>query len=183
MLGEPYITRQHHQQLYDGHLPVHSQLQVSLGLKRDLSKEPHWVTYLLDKPVEIASEQRYEVNVKHYCFDPSLAPEGTFGARLPCSPPLIQYWQRLYGRASLRYRAAAGVRTSCIDWLESVYPGLKQDILILRCRHPAQLRALYRQLAESGRCLLTQTPMFMMLAGMRETRAESAWFLHGRTMG
>jgi phytoene dehydrogenase-like protein len=34
--------------LYDGHLPVYSQVQISLGVNRDLSAEPHWVTYLLD---------------------------------------------------------------------------------------------------------------------------------------
>ncbi len=33
---------------YDGHLPTYSQFQVSLGVNRDFSAEPHWATYLLD---------------------------------------------------------------------------------------------------------------------------------------
>ena len=47
--------------LYDGHMPVHSQFQVSLGVNRDMSAEPHWVTYLLDRPVQIA-EAEHDLN-------------------------------------------------------------------------------------------------------------------------
>jgi phytoene dehydrogenase-like protein len=47
--------------LYDGHLPMHSQVQVSLGVKRDLSTEPHWVIHLLDEPLTLAGEDRYEI--------------------------------------------------------------------------------------------------------------------------
>jgi phytoene dehydrogenase-like protein len=32
---------------YDGHLAMHSQVQISLGVRRDMSAEPHWVTHLL----------------------------------------------------------------------------------------------------------------------------------------
>ena len=64
MLENRYVPPQMHK-LYDGHMPIHSQVQVSLGVKRDLSGLPHWVTYLLDKPVLIAGQKRYEINVKH----------------------------------------------------------------------------------------------------------------------
>lgn len=40
----------------DGSLPMHSQVQVPLGVKRDLSAEPHWVTHLLDEPVLLTRE-------------------------------------------------------------------------------------------------------------------------------
>lgn len=61
---------------YSGALPVHSQVQVSLGVARDLSAEPHWTTYLLEQPLLIAGEEHHTLGVKHYCFDPSLAPAG-----------------------------------------------------------------------------------------------------------
>jgi hypothetical protein len=35
-------------------------LQPGRGTKRDMSGEPHWVTYLLDEPIVIAGEERYE---------------------------------------------------------------------------------------------------------------------------
>jgi hypothetical protein len=40
LLDLQYIPRQI-QGYYDGYLPVHSQLQISLGVNRDLSAEPH----------------------------------------------------------------------------------------------------------------------------------------------
>lgn len=75
MLGEKY-TNQKMRKLYDGHLPTYSMALISLGVNRDLSNEPHWATYLLEKPLLIAGEERHEIGVKNYCFDPSLAPEG-----------------------------------------------------------------------------------------------------------
>jgi len=44
MLGGAFIDGQI-KRTYDGHLPLHSQVQVSLGVKRDFTREPHWVTY------------------------------------------------------------------------------------------------------------------------------------------
>jgi hypothetical protein len=43
----------------------YAQLQVSLGVNRDLSAAPHWVTHLLDEPVLIAGEERYEIGVNY----------------------------------------------------------------------------------------------------------------------
>jgi phytoene dehydrogenase-like protein len=63
LLDPQYVPREI-QRYYDGHLPTHSQLQVSLGVNRDLSSEPHWTTHLLDEPVVIAGEERYEIGVK-----------------------------------------------------------------------------------------------------------------------
>jgi phytoene dehydrogenase-like protein len=56
LLDRQYVPREI-QRYYDGHLPIHSQLQVSLGVNRDLSAEPHWTTHLLAKPVVIAGEK------------------------------------------------------------------------------------------------------------------------------
>ncbi len=75
LLGGQYLTKKIAKR-YDGHLPMHTQVQVSLGVKRNLSAEPHWTTYLLDQPLELTGEPRRELGVKHYGFDPSLAPAG-----------------------------------------------------------------------------------------------------------
>ena len=42
--------------MYDGHLPTHQMLQISLGVDRNLTGEPHWVTHLLDEPVLLAGK-------------------------------------------------------------------------------------------------------------------------------
>lgn len=120
-----YVPREM-QRYYDGHLPIHSQLQVSLGVNRDLSCEPHWTTHLLDEPVVIAGEARYEIGVKHYCFDPSLAPPGK-SVLMVMLTTNYEYWQRIYGRSS--YDAEELQESQIlIDLLEQFYPGIKTDI-------------------------------------------------------
>ncbi|MCA9993331.1 MAG: NAD(P)/FAD-dependent oxidoreductase, partial [Anaerolineales bacterium] len=75
MLDGQYADRRIRQQ-YDGRLPIHSQIQVSLGVNADLSAAPHWATYLLDEPLVLAGEPYAQLSVKHYGFDASLAPAG-----------------------------------------------------------------------------------------------------------
>jgi len=133
MLRGEYVNRRI-KKLYDGHLPMHSQLQVSLGVNRDLSAEPHWVTHLLDEPVLIAGEDRYEIGVKHYCFDPSLAPPGK-SVVIVMLTTSYSYWQRIYGRRDYNAEEIqeAGI---LIDRLEQFYPGIKGDIEVMDVATP-----------------------------------------------
>ena len=125
LLDRQYVPRKM-QRYYDGRLPVHSQLQVSLGVNRDLSSEPHWTTHLLNKPVVIAGEKRYEIGIKHYCFDPSLAPPGKSVLVIVLTTN-YEYWQRIYGRSS--YDAEELQESKIlIDLLEQFYPDIKTDI-------------------------------------------------------
>ncbi len=122
------------QQLYDGHLPIHAQLQVSLGVNRDLSGEPHWATYLLDQPIEIAGEIHTEITVKHFCFDRTLAPIGKSVITLMLTTPYA-YWQRIYGR-SLYHEAKIQESNRLIEQLERIYPGITADIEVVDVATP-----------------------------------------------
>ncbi|MBD0334475.1 MAG: NAD(P)/FAD-dependent oxidoreductase [Cyanobacteria bacterium Co-bin13] len=129
MLGGQYLNRQI-QELYDGHMPIYSQLQVSLGLNRDCSDQPPWVTYLLDEPVAIADIPRCEISVNHYCFDPSLAPPGK-SVMMILMTTTYDYWHRTYGSSlagSLDDGEVIQEAHRLIDRLELFYPGLKADI-------------------------------------------------------
>lgn len=125
LLDPQYVPREI-QGYYDGHLPTHSQLQISLGVDRDLSSEPHWTTHLLDKPVIIAGEDRYEIGVEHYCFDPSLAPPGKSVLTIMMTTN-YDYWQRIYGR-SIYDSEELQESKILIDLLDQFYPGIKNDI-------------------------------------------------------
>jgi phytoene dehydrogenase-like protein len=167
MLGGKYLDRQI-KKLYDGHMPIHSQLQVSLGVSRDFSQEPHWVTYLLDKPLRIAGEERYEVGVKHYCFDPTLAPAGKSVVIAMMTSP-YDYWQRIYGRRiyDIEQLQEADI---LIDWLETIYPGLKSQIEVEDFATPLSYER-YTGNWQGSSCgwLLTRDTMMMMINGMRKT--------------
>jgi phytoene dehydrogenase-like protein len=125
MLGGQYADRRV-QRMYDGHLPTHQMVQVSLGVRRDLSSEPHWVTRLLERPILLAGEERHEISVKNYAFDPTLAPAGKSILQMMVRTNYA-YWQRIYGRA-LYDSEQTQVSEVLLDHLEPWYPGLRAEI-------------------------------------------------------
>lgn len=153
---------------YDGRLPVHSQVQVSLGVNRDLSAEPHWVTYLLDRPIMIAGEGRYEVGVKNYCFDPSLAPAGK-SVLIAMLNTHYSYWQHIYGHR-LYDSEQSQVSQVLLDFLERIYPGLRRDTEVVDEATPLSYeRYTGNWLGSSCGWLLTKQTMPLMLLGMPKT--------------
>ena len=167
MLGRQFADRatKHN---YDGHLPIHSQIQVSLGVNRDMSGEPHWVTYLLDKPLLIAGEERSSIMVKNYCFDPSLAPAGR-SVVVVMIATTYGYWERIYGHR-LYETEQEQVAAILIDFLEGIYPGIRKDAEIIDVATPLSYeRYTANWQGSSTGWLLTKETMMMLLLGMKKT--------------
>jgi phytoene dehydrogenase-like protein len=156
------------QKLYDGHLPVRSQLQVSLGVNQDFSGQPHWVTHLLDQPIAIAGETHSEISVKHYCFDPSLSPPGKSVITIMLTTP-YDYWQRIYGRP-LYHHEETQEATLLIDQLEKLYPGIKADIESVDVATPLTYER-YTGNWQGSSCgwLLTKQTLPLMIKGIPKT--------------
>jgi phytoene dehydrogenase-like protein len=167
LLGRQYVPRQM-QRYYDGRLPIHSQIQVSLGVNRDLSGEPHWVTYLLDQPVVIAGEPRYEIGIKHYCFDPSLAPMGK-SVLIVMLTTSYDYWQRIYGR-SLYDTEEIQASHILMDCLERFYPGIQADIEFVDVATPLSYER-YTGNWQGSSCgwLLTKQTLPLLIQGLPKT--------------
>lgn len=154
--------------MYDGHLPLHSQVQISLGVNRDFSAEPHWVTHLLEQPVQIIGEDRLEIGVKHYCFDPSLAPPGK-SALIVMIRSRYDYWQRIYGR-KLYDTEQNQVSDIVIDFLERLYPGLRQDIEFVDEATPLSYeRYTGNWMGATSGWLLARETMPMLIRGVDKT--------------
>lgn len=167
MLGGQYANRKI-KRLYDGHMSIHSQVQVSLGVNRDLSAEPHWVTYLLDEPLTIAGEEHYEIGVKHYCFDPSLAPAGK-SALVIMLRSNYAYWQRIYGRR-LYDTEQLQVADIVLGFLEKLYPGIQEQVEVEDVATPLSYeRYTGNWLGSTCGWLLTKETMTMMIQGMDKT--------------
>ena len=79
-------------------------LQVSLGVNRDFSQEPPALNFLLRQPIYLGNVQQKRLVVKHYCFDPTMAPPGKSVLSV-WSEADYDYWKSM--RAHPRhYRAA-----------------------------------------------------------------------------
>lgn len=167
LLGGEY-TNQKILNYFDGRLPTLSLLQVSLGVKRDLSQEPHWVTYLLDKPATIAGEERFDVWVKNYCFDPTLAPPGKSVIEVLLKTN-YGYWQHIYGR-KLYDTEQDQVADQVIDLLERFYPGLREDIEAVDVATPLSYeRYTGNWLGSTCGWLLTKRTMPLNILGISKT--------------
>jgi len=153
---------------YDGHMPIYSQFQVSLGVNRDLSSEPHWAFYLLDEPILIAGQEYHEIGVKHYCFDPSLAPAGK-SAVVVMLRTNYAYWQRLYGRRLYDTGQSQGPDI-IINFLEGIYPGIRGQIEVIDEATPLSYERYTGnwQGASTG-WLLTRETMMSMIQGMEKS--------------
>lgn len=167
MLAGKYTNRKI-DKYYEGNLPIHSIVQVSLGVNRDLSNEPHWVTYLLDQPVTIAGKEQREIGVKHYCFDPSLAPAGKSAIEVML-PSDYGYWQRIYGH-KLYDTEQIQVANQVIEQLEKIYPGIREQVEVTDVATPLSYER-YTGNWQGSTCgwLLTKETMKLMLLGMSKT--------------
>jgi phytoene dehydrogenase-like protein len=167
LLGEEYINRKL-AQLYDGHLPTYSMALISLGVNRDLSHEPHWATYLLEKPLVIIGEERHEIGVKHYCFDPSLAPAGKSIVEVMLRTNYT-YWQHIYGH-KLYDTEQSQVSDILIDFLEKLYPGISSQVEVIDEATPLSYERYTGnwQGSTTGWLLSDKTAM-LMLMGIQKT--------------
>lgn len=166
-LGGEYATRTI-SSCYDGHLPLRSQVQVSLGVGRDFSAEPHWVTYLLDQPLTIAGEDRLDLGVKHYCFDPSLAPPGKSVIQFMV-PSGYDYWQRIYGR-KLYDTEQDQVAEILIDFMEQRHPGFRQQVEVVDVATPLSFERYTGNWRGSvSGWLLSKETMRLLLRGIPKT--------------
>jgi phytoene dehydrogenase-like protein len=102
-------------------------IQVSLGVARDLSDEPHMVTYSLEQPITIAGEERKTIGVKHYCYDPTMAPVGK-SVIVVMVASNYAYWKAL-AEDRERYDAEKkDIAIKVIAQLEQRYPGITGQV-------------------------------------------------------
>lgn len=166
MLGGRYINRAIRRR-YSGAVPTHALLQINLGVRRDLAQEPHWATYVLDRPVKVAGQEFGALGVKHYGFDPTQAPAGHSVVQVMLRTD-YRYWKRIYGRR-LYDMEQLQESAEVVNLLDRLYPGLKADIEI----HDVATPMTYQRFTgnwQGSTCgwLLTKETMPMMLQGVEK---------------
>ena len=113
---------------YYAELPIFPPIiQVSLGVARDLSDEPHSVSFMLSEPVSIAGEAHKRMGVKHYCYDPTLAPQDKSVA-VVMIPSNYAYWKDLYKEPERYDAEKKEIAIKVIDQLDKRFPGFGEQV-------------------------------------------------------
>jgi phytoene dehydrogenase-like protein len=128
LLDGKYINKEI-RNCYDN-LPVYQPcIQVSLGVARDLKDEPHSATYQLEQPINIGGEMRNWFLIKHFCYDPTLAPAGK-SVIMTRFKSTYDYWKRMFEQRD-RYEAEKqSILETVIAQLEKRFPGIENEVEI-----------------------------------------------------
>ena len=167
MLGGAYGHRSMKRR-YDGDLPLHSQMQLSFGVDRDLAGTPAWIIHLLDPPYRLLSEERSILSVKNFNFDSSLAPEGKSVLEVFLRME-YGYFRRLIGNR-LYDTEQDQTAEQVLEVLERVIPGISKDVEHTDVATPISYER-YTGNWHGSSCgwLLTKKTMLSMVLGMRKT--------------
>ncbi len=116
-----------------------SYLQVSLGVARDLSREPGFVARMLSTPLRIDPETELKtLSVRFFHFDPTFAPKGK--TAVTCFLPTFnyRYWVDLHRTDPAKYEdEKRRIAEAVIAVLERRLPGIRQSIEVTDVSTPA----------------------------------------------
>ncbi len=103
-------------------------LLFSAGIAADLSHRPHMTIYELDEPLSFAGKEYHEVPVRHYCYDPGLAPDGHSVVNMILYTD-YDWWRGLADRAAYRQEKAE-VQETLAGLLEEMIPEASGKIVV-----------------------------------------------------
>jgi len=134
MLGGKYINDTIRG--YYDKLPIFQGIvQVSLGVRRDLSAEPPMRSFSLARPITVGGRPRQRLGIRHLCFDPSMAPAGR-SVVIAMFESDHAYWKEL-AQERERYDAEKQqVALDVINRLGTVYPGIGDEVEVVDVATP-----------------------------------------------
>jgi phytoene dehydrogenase-like protein len=177
LLGGAYVDRKLDEIYQGGMSPSKSILQVSLGVAMDFSDQPPMINFPLAEPVWLGNLRHERLVLKHYCFDPSMAPQGKSALTLWCEAD-YDYWKWLRGDPERYTRHKEEVAEIIIQQLNQRYPGLRGAVEVVDVATPVtheRYTANWRG-AFAGWALTRRKMSFMMGTGMPKTLPGLAGF-------
>ncbi|QRN82600.1 NAD(P)/FAD-dependent oxidoreductase [Chloroflexota bacterium] len=170
LLGGKYLDEKIRHTYNDGMIPCKSILQVSLGVAMDFSDLPPMINIPLDQPVWLGNIRHDRMVLKHYCFDPQMAPKGKSSLSLwfEADP---DYWQWLYTDDDRYEDHKEEVAEIVIDALEKRFPGLRDAVEVVDVATPVTYQRYTGNWrgAFAGWAFTTRKMTMMMGKGMDKT--------------
>jgi phytoene dehydrogenase-like protein len=122
-------------EMYEKWIPVMPLVHVSMGLNRDLSKEPARITFELETPIRVAGEDRSWISFLHHSFDPSMAPAGKSAAEVwyPCD---YDYWEKLSHDRPKYEAEKKRIARETIAALDRKWPGFAGQVEVVDVSTP-----------------------------------------------
>jgi len=80
--------------MYENWKPKESVMHVMMGVNRDFSGEPHMTVLEAEEPLLIAGQEHNWIQVRHRCFDSSMAPKGKSAVEVWYDTE-FEYWEEL----------------------------------------------------------------------------------------
>jgi phytoene dehydrogenase-like protein len=145
-------------------------LQVSLGLDMDFSSIPAALDFPTAEPVRLGNMTHDRLVLKHYCFDPTLAPRGKSVITFWCEAD-FGYWQALRSDPGLYNAEKAAAAQAVIAALDRRFPGSAARVEEIDVATPVtyeRYTANWRG-SFSGWALGAHKMTMMLKMGMRKT--------------
>ncbi|MFN8486197.1 MAG: NAD(P)/FAD-dependent oxidoreductase [Caldilineaceae bacterium] len=102
-------------------------LQVALGVARDFSQEPPALCFPLCQPINFGDLVHDRLTMRHYSFDPTMAPEHKSVVSVWC-PADYGYWKGLHVVPEVYEREKTKVAQQVITALDLRFPGLAAQV-------------------------------------------------------
>ncbi|UCG42556.1 MAG: NAD(P)/FAD-dependent oxidoreductase [candidate division WOR-3 bacterium] len=135
MLGGRYVDDSI-RRYYDKWPVYEGFLQVSLGVAHDFSAEPQSLAFRLDDPVQVGDQSRHWMQMRHFCYDPTMAPEGKSVVIATYAFTNPEYWNKLYADQE-KYRAEKqALADAVIDRLDKRFPGFREKVEVVDVATP-----------------------------------------------
>jgi phytoene dehydrogenase-like protein len=135
ILGGKYVNEKINR-MYGQWIPVKPIVHVMMGVKRDLSGEPHSIIFEMDEPITIAGREHRWLTVLHYCFDKSRAPEGKSAVEV-WYDSAYDYWEELSKNRPAYKAEKKRIADFTVKQLEKRWPGFASDIEVIDVPTPA----------------------------------------------
>lgn len=108
---------------------------VGLGVADDLTKEPITLSFPLENPIRVGSDQYRRVTIRNHSFDPNLAPAGKT-VLTSMIPTDYEYWTRLAQDDESYQAEKRRIGEAVIDAVSERYPEIKSKIEVVDVATP-----------------------------------------------
>lgn len=125
--------------IYDTYKTFPSYLQVSLGVGRDFSSEPHYLYFPVDNEIEVSPDVKYDsLNLRIFNFDKTMAPENKTSMYAMFVTPDYKFWTDLRKNDFAKYQAEKfRIAEQVVDSIDKRFGNVKQYVEVVDVATPA----------------------------------------------